>query len=288
MPLKNPSKSSQSVHAELHSHSTFSDGDFAPDVLAQRVAHAGVSVWSLTDHDTSEGCSVARKCAENLGIEFIDGIEISAFFGQSIHVLGYGFNPDSDAIREYSNRRLEMRRERMLRMVQTLNELGVDITFAQVEEEAAGADALTRPHLAKALVSRGTVSTVQEAFDTYLGDGKPAFAETPWPPVPEAIEVIHQAGGIAVLAHPGQYSHVVTASVFADWVGAGLDGVECHHPRHDKIDVRRYIEWADQAGILKTASSDYHGPDHRSQMELGEVEMPGDWMDAFLEAVRTK
>lgn len=273
------------ILAELHSHTTYSDGVFTPRELAERVAAAGVRVWSLTDHDTCQGCDEAATAASELDIEFIPGIEMSAYHGRSIHILGYGVDPHGEAIRAYSERRLRLRRVRMQKMVENLVELGIQITMKDVESSAGQADAFVRPHLARALVTLGEADSVQDAFERYLRDGGPVAVESTWPSVLQAIDIIHQAGGVAVSAHPGQYRDTIREPLFAEWVERGLDGVECMHPRHDEDDEARYLEWAERYGVLKTASSDYHGPDHRSQMPLGQVAICRTWLDGLKNAM---
>lgn len=257
------------IRAELHSHSIYSDGSYAPATLAQMCHDVGVTVWSLTDHDNCHGCAEAADAAKRLGIEFIPGIEISAFADRSIHILGYGVDPESAAIVGYSTRRLQARRERMRLMVARLNEIGVEVSFDRVVT-IAGQGAINRPHLAEAMVEVGAVASIDEAFDRFIGTGGPAYIETPWPTVPDAIELIGEAGGIAVLAHPGtnDRDHLI-----AEWVAAGLAGIEVRHPKHSAADEERYATMASNLGVFATASSDYHGPHHISQQHFGTVEV---------------
>lgn len=258
---------------------------YTPSELARKLADVDVEVWSLTDHDTCAGCEEAASSAAQYGIEFIPGIEMSAYHGRSIHILGYGVKPTSEAIRAYSKKRLRLRDVRMQEMVERLQDLEIEITMGDVEMAAGGADAFVRPHLAQALVHLGHCGSIQAAFDTYLHDGGPVAVESDWPAVPEAIDIIHRAGGVAVSAHPGQYEETIDEDLFAEWVSVGLDGVECHHPRHDATASARYLEWAERYSVLKTASSDYHGPDHRSQMALGQVSICRSWLDSLKNAI---
>lgn len=276
------SKSSASMthRAEIHSHSTASDGTHTPARVAQLCHQKGVEIWSLTDHDNCYGCAEARKAAESFGITFIPGIEISAFWGTSVHVLGYGMAPDGEVIEDYSRKRIESRRERMHAMIDRLDELGVEMTMEQVEA-CAESTVLGRPHLAAALAKTGQVNDVQDAFDRWLHTGGPAHVVTEWPGVTDAISLIQRAGGVAVIAHPGQYD---LDDAVEEWADAGLDGIEVVHPSHDRADSRRYRKLADQFGLLKTASSDFHGNRARSAY-FGRVPFPNDWLEAFLDAV---
>lgn len=258
------------IRAELHSHSTYSDGAFAPTTVAQMCHDAGVKVWSLTDHDNCRGCAEAAEAAASFGIEFIPGIEISAFADRSIHVLGYGVDPTSEAIISYSKRRLQARHDRMLLIIDRLAELGVEVPFEVVQRIAGDGGAIARPHLAQALVEVGAVESVQEAFDRWISNDGAAYVETPWPKVPDAIALIADAGGVAVLAHPGLYDR---DHLIPQWVDAGLAGIETVHPKHTAEDELRYTRIAGELGVMTTASSDYHGPDHISSQFFGAVEL---------------
>ncbi|MFW5967146.1 MAG: PHP domain-containing protein [Persicimonas sp.] len=265
---------------ELHTHSTASDGAFSPTELARRCARAGVDMWALTDHDNCYGCAEAAAAAEEHGIAFVPGIEMSSFAGRSVHVLGYGVDPDGAVIQEYAERRIEARRERTRTMIERLAQLGVEVEFERVVE-VAGSNVLGRPHLARALVETGAVSSIDEAFDRFLHDGGPAHVHTRWPSVEEAIELIERAGGVSVLAHPGQYD---LDEAIESWIEAGLDGIEVVHPSHLGADRRRYEALADRYDLLKTASSDFHG-NRGYGIALGEVDFPPSWLEAFQAAV---
>ena len=268
--------------AEIHTHSTASDGLHEPSDVAHLLSERDVAIWSLTDHDNCNGCGEARRAAETLGITFIPGIEMSAWEERSVHVLGYGVDPAGTTMRHYADKRLEMRRARMEKMVGRCRELGLDVTFDEVVEQA-GQGGLGRPHLARTLLENGEVDTIQHAFDDYIGTDGPAYVATKWPSVPRAIELIHEAGGIAVAAHPAKDGLVER---LPDWTGSGLDGVEIIHPAHHPGQVDRISALAEELGLLRTASSDFHGLDHDSANYFGQVDFPDDWLDAFLAACR--
>jgi hypothetical protein len=265
--------------AEIHSHSTSSDGEHAPADVARLCSEAGVEVWSLTDHDNCMGCAEAAEAAQEHQIHFIPGIEISAYEGESIHILGYGIAPEGPIIAEYSDRRLEMRRNRMERMVAACQELGASVDLERVFA-ISGEGGIGRPHLAKALVEAGHVDTEQQAFDRYIGYDQPAYRASTWPSVPEAIDIIHQAGGIAIAAHPGKKKN---AERIPDWVEQGLDGIEVVHPSHTRSQRDTLRRLGAELGVLRTASSDFHGTSHYSAKYFGDVEFPEAWLDAFLE-----
>lgn len=269
-------KSMPSVRAEIHSHSTHSDGTYNPVELAKKFAEAGVKLWALTDHDTCAGVEEARAAAQEASISFLSGIEVSAFEERSIHVLGYGVSPQ--VLEDFSQRRLNARFERMKVMVRKLQDMGVVISWGDVEKHF-GDGAVARPHLARAMVDVGAVKSAQEAFDRYIGADGPAYIETRWPTVTDAIDLIHEAGGAAVLAHPGRYhrDHLIEA-----WARHGLDGIETIHPTHKAADEERYQRMAEELELLTTGSNDYHGPDHDNGNSYGDLELPSKWVDALM------
>ncbi len=272
---------SKPVLTELHTHSTHSDGTYGVDDLAKAVAASGAKWWALTDHDTAAGCLDAGLAAQLHGIGFLPGVEISAWHHKSIHVLGLGIDPI--LLKDFQKRREVDRCDRMKTMVARLQNLGVNVTMDDVAAQA-GEGVLTRPHLARALVKLGQVDSIQSAFDRYLAAGAPAYVETDWPSVEEAIEIIHHCGGVAILAHPGIYD---ADSCISRWIDSGLDGIEVGHPKHTQAQTQAYLRIADQRMILKTASSDYHGPG-LGTVDLGVTGIPQDWLDELLAKIRAK
>ena len=197
-----PSPGGPARHIDLHLHSTASDGTNAPEVVVLAARDAGLQALALTDHDTVEGIAPAREAAERLGIELVAGVELSAYEAtDEIHVLGLHLS-ELDAMRESLTVFVDARRERAEGIVRLLNGLGARITFADVLAVARDA-AIGRPHIARALVENGWAMDLRDAFDRYLGAGRPAYLDKRRITIPEAIELIHRCGGIAVLAHPG-------------------------------------------------------------------------------------
>lgn len=266
---------------ELHTHSVESDGELEPDALAAACARHGVEVWALTDHDNCGGCQRAGRAASRHGIEFIPGIEISAYLERSIHVLGYGVAPDSDVLQELTARLRDARNRRMRTMLERLSELGVRVSLESVEREADGAP-LSRAHLAEVLVRDEHAETQDEAFDRWIGVGAPGYVPVGWPGVPEAIERIHAAGGAAILAHPGRYD---VDEQIADWIAAGLDGIEVGHPRHSSRQERQYRSLAEEYDLVATASSDFHGWGHDSADSFGDIHLERRNLRALREAM---
>ncbi len=272
---------------EIHTHSTVSDGVFSPAALAAFLKRCGVQLWALTDHDTSEGCAEAAEAAAEHGIRFIPGMEISAQQdGQSIHVLGYGFDPQHPEILAYGERMGRARAQRMEAMRERICELGFEITAEEVASFSERG-VLGRPHIARAMLKRGYVETVQEAFDLYLADGQPAYVGMDWIGVDQAIGLLRSAGGLVVLAHPARYE---LGKHLERWVSLGLAGLEVRHPSHQLVDEGRLGALCDRFGLLKTASSDFHGSEApREELDeyCGRVNFPPVWQDAFLEALAT-
>lgn len=274
------------ILAELHTHSTASDGELAPAALAQRVAEVGAKVWSLTDHDTCRGCLEAAEAASALGVQFIPGVEISAYLnGRSIHVLGYGVDPLDEGFESFLNLRRRQREDRMGLMIERAQALGLKVTPQDVEAIAAGAS-LTRPHLARALVANGQAASIQEAFDRWLAEGKPAYVENSPLTVPEAIACIKRAGGVAILAHPGIYD---ADEHIAGWVHqAGLDGVEVAHPSHSEERAAAYLKMTSWLGVLATRSSDFHGESVRPDRQLGRCLLDQAVLDELVALIATR
>lgn len=247
---KNPANT---LRIELHSHSTQSDGLYTPTQLAQRMQESGVVGWALTDHDTTSGCAEAARASKEHGIGFVPGIEISAQAGRTIHVLGLGIEPE--LLIDYGRARRSDRVQRMEAMATRAIELG--LLEEGVQKYLLNHESPGRPHLAKALVDAGVVSSVPEAFEKYLKPGAKLYIESPWPSVSDAISTIKSAHGVSVLAHPGKDR--VEEAELALWAEQGLDGVEVMHPSHTENDIARYQRAANLLGILKSASTDYHG-----------------------------
>lgn len=264
-------------YIDLHLHSTQSDGTFSPTQVVQRAAELGLSAISLTDHDSVAGVQEAQDVGQNIGVEVIPGIELSAQeAGIDIHILGYFIDPANSDLLAYLQKFQDARHNRAEKIVARLNRLGVRITMAHVLHKARDAT-IGRPHVADVLVAEGFVFSHDHAFQKYLGYGKPAyqpkFVLTP----SEAVEVIHAAGGLASLAHPVLYRR---DALIPNLIKQGLDGIEVMHVKHDHADVRRYSDMAKHHGLLSTGGSDCHG-DGRGQAVMGTVRVPLTFLDAM-------
>lgn len=249
------------VRIDLHSHTTASDGSLIPEELVRLAKQQGVATLAVTDHDTVAGLSRAVAEGRQAGVDIIPGIEISCLYGETeLHILGYFINPDDPLLKPALTRYLASREERNPRIVQRLQELGCDLTYAEVKE-AAGAATVGRPHIAQALVRRGYVNSVSEAFDRYLADDAPAYIPRLLPSPAEAIGLIRQIGGIPVLAHPAYTSRLKEPfeQVCETLKGLGLLGIEAIYSSHSRQQTDRYRSISNNQGLLVTGGSDFHG-----------------------------
>lgn len=242
--------------ADLHLHSQFSDGTFAPEEIAAHAKRHELRAIALTDHDTVEGCERTATACAAAGIEFITGTELTAEHnGHELHVLAYLVDPRSPRLITEIAKFQTVRQARIREMVARLNELNipldVEAVFALANCRSPG-----RPHVARAMVKARLCGTLDEAFERFLKKGRPAWVPKAKMSALEAIELIHQAGGLAVMAHPGLNR---TDESIPDLVAAGLDGIECFHTKHNASTAERYQRLAREHGLLITGGSDCHG-----------------------------
>lgn len=259
-------------YIDLHCHSTASDGTLAPAEVVKLAHESGLSALALTDHDTVAGIASAAAAAGAVGIDFLPGIEISCQFPHpgTMHLLGYGVDPESAVLKDLSRRLIEARDNRNPKIVRRLNELGVAITMEEVED-VAGGDVVGRPHIAAVLVRKGYSGSTKTAFDKYLGTTGSAYFDKERLSPRQAIEMICQSGGLSVLAHPVQLRASNDAEfdrIVKDLVDLGLGGLEVIHSDHDAGMVERYSDLADRYGLLQTGGSDFHGG-NKQDIRLG-------------------
>jgi hypothetical protein len=248
--------------ADLHTHTTASDGTQSPADNVRLAAEAKLAVVAITDHDTVSGVKEAQAAGERIGVQVVPGVEISTTAGgQDIHVLGYGIDVDDSQLLARLQQLRETRDRRNELLLERLGGLGMPLTMEDVRAEAAAVkrkdDTIGRPHIAAALLRRGYVSTVQEAFDRYLAKGGAAYVEVPRIAPETAIAWIREAGGAPVLAHPGLYEDDELVERLAR--DGGLAGIEAYHADHGPEEERKYAALADRYGLLVTAGSDFHG-----------------------------
>jgi predicted metal-dependent phosphoesterase TrpH len=254
---------------DLHSHTTASDGTFSPAQLVEEALRVGLKILGITDHDTFSGYDQALPLARQAGLELVCGIELSTkLHAHSVHLLGYFLNEQHPGLVEFKAwiRDLqESRRERNVRLVARLRELGLDITME--EAEARGGGMTGRPHFARLLVEKGYVSNMQQAFDDYLDESAKGYVTRREPQFAEAAQRIRQAGGIASLAHPIRLREDL-AGVLPQLCADGLTAIEVYHSDHSPTQTGLYLKLAAQNGLMVTGGSDFHGA-AKPEIQLG-------------------
>lgn len=271
------------VFADLHTHTDASDGVLSPTALVRRAAKCGIEVLSVTDHDTVGGLEPALGAAEETGIHVVVGIELSVTLdGEEIHVLAYGFEPGHAGLRRHLEAMKEARRTRAREIVQRLRDQGLDVEDDRLRAAIGSAGAVGRPHVAAALVRGGHVDTPGEAFERYLGRGKPGYVAKPAFAADNALALIHDAGGVGVLAHPG---HWTSGTQVRRLVDAGLDGLETRHPSHDASLRGYYDRLARGYDLFTTGGSDYHGRTDEEETHFGTVGMSRSAWERFRTAI---
>lgn len=259
---------------DLHSHSHVSDGEHAPAEVLRRAAEAKVTVLALTDHDTVAGLGEADVAAKQLGLTLVPGIEISAELNRrEVHVLGHFIRPDDAALTGRLDEARAKRRTRMQEMVARLNGLGLPVQMADVDRIAGNAQ-LCRPHLARALLERGLVTSVQQAFERYLADDKPGHVTREKISAAEAVALIRGAGGTAAIAHPGLSK--VNRLELEELRAAGLDGLEVYHSDHPPSMRDKLLGISAELGLVPTAGSDFHGELVAPHRKLGTAQTKTD------------
>lgn len=241
--------------ADLHCHTIFSDGTMTPEQLLCLAKEIGLSAISITDHDTIEAYSQAPKIAKKLGILLGSGVEFSSVFQRmSVHILGYDFDLNHPAIAKLCARHEQRRTLRNKAILDHLARLGMPIS----EEEllSIGEKTVGRPHIAKLMVEKGYVSSIKEAFNLYIGDGKPCYESGEGISVQETLDVIHQGKGKAFIAHPHLLDH---SRKIKELLKYPFDGIECHYAKFPPEQEKRWIQMAKERGLLISGGSDFHG-----------------------------
>lgn len=259
-------------NADLHCHSTCSDGTLSPSAAAARAHARGVDLWALTDHDVVDGLAEAAAAARGLGLAFLTGVEISvSFAGETIHIVGLGFDADDAALRAGIARTRGGRRERAQEMSDGLAAVGICGAFDGTLRCVGNPELISRTHFARWLVERGVCADTAEVFRRYLVEGKPGFVAHRWASLGDAVRWIVDAGGIAVIAHPARYSRLAPSAEFAlfsEFVTHGGRGVEVVTSAHSGADATRYAGMAREFGLLASRGSDFHAPGE-SRAEFG-------------------
>jgi hypothetical protein len=258
---------------DLHTHSNASDGSLSPRELVRYAKEQGLAALALTDHDTIDGLAQAAAAGAEFDLEVIPGVEISAKHPQgSMHILGYFLDYQSDLLAKRLEVLKKARKDRNPQIIAKLNQHGIPVTMAQVEGLSGGGQ-VGRPHIAQAIYQLGAVKTFQEAFDLYLGNNGLAYVSKFRFPPHEAIGMIRDAQGLAVLAHPftlGLHTAETLGPLLEELMGLGLAGVECYYPEHSAEQQALYLTLARKLGLLITGGSDFHG-DIKPDIHLGRI-----------------
>ena len=267
---------------DLHVHSDRSDGRAPPADVIKAAKEKGLEVVALTDHDTIAGLGEAMIAAASLDVAFVPGIEFSCYDETgSTHLLGYFIDPSHPPLVEYLREAREKRVSRAAAIVERLNRLGIGLKLEAVVAQASPDGLIARPHVARALVDGGWVNSYVEAFNRFLAAGQPAYLPTWRLPPAEGIRRIHEAGGLAVLAHGGKTHSDATVGQLAD---DGLDGLEILHPEHGVVEISRLRRVAAELGLLETGGSDWHGPHDGRRGQLASQPVPYEWYLRLKEA----
>jgi predicted metal-dependent phosphoesterase TrpH len=258
------------MFADLHLHTRYSDGTYTPRELVEQAVRQNLVAIALTDHDTVEGCAETATACREAGIEFFPATELTAELdGHELHLLAYGIDPLDPPLLAAMRQFQTARQDRIREMVRRLNQLGIPLNSREVLN-LAGCHSPGRPHVARALVGARVCSSPDEAFERFLKRGRPAWASKFKIAAPDAIALIHAAGGLAVMAHPGLNR---IDSLLPDLAAAQLDGLECFHSKHSPASAQHYLDLAKKLGLLATGGSDCHGLAKGTPL-IGSVRLP--------------
>lgn len=267
------------VTADLHTHSTASDGQYTPSELVRLAQSRGIGVLALTDHDTLDGLEEAVQAGNALGLRVVPGVELGAREHRNLHILGYQVRLDAPELQKMCAELKRGRDERKYRMIAFLREKGVVLSLAEVEE-LAGGEIIARPHFAQAMVRRGYVQTTREAFDRYLDTEEYQRIERPKPDARTCVETIKGAGGKVSLAHPYQVGldDVSLETLVKKLAGYGLDALECYYPKHTPEQQAFYLRLAQKYHLHMTGGSDFHGERVKPDISLAKIPLELGWL----------
>lgn len=266
------------LNADLHCHSVVSDGTLSPEELAARAHANGVELWALTDHDEIGGQHRARQAALALGMPYLTGTEISVTFaGKTVHIVGLGFDPEDAALAEGLRKTRGGREERAREMADGLAKVGIKGAYEGALHYVGNPELISRTHFARHLVDAGVCNDTSEVFRRFLTEGKPGFVPHRWAQLGEAVRWVTQAGGVAVIAHPGRYGFTPNEeyALFSEFKTHGGRGVEVVTGSHTTSEYVKYADMAIEFDMLASRGSDFHSPDE-SHADLGSLPyLPG-------------
>ena len=272
------------LNADLHCHSTVSDGTLEPEQLAARAKANGVELWALTDHDDVGGQHRARAAAQALGLPYLCGVEISVTFaGLTVHIVGLGIDPDHPQLVQGLAQTRGGRERRAREMAEQLAAVGIPGAFEGALKYVGNPQLISRTHFARYLVEIGVCHDTHDVFRRFLSEGKPGFVEHRWAALGDAVRWIVQAGGVAVIAHPARYAHASPTheyALFEEFKAHGGQAVEVVTGSHSSAETARYAELAREFGLAASRGSDFHSPDE-SHCDLGALP----WLEGRLTPV---
>ena len=266
------------LNADLHCHSVVSDGTLTPEALAQRAHANGVELWALTDHDEIGGQHRAADAARALGMKYLTGVEISVtFIGQTVHIVGLGFDADNEQLGTGLRQTRGGRKERAMEMSDGLAKVGIKGAYEGALQFVGNPELISRTHFARFLVESGVCKETNEVFRKFLTEGKPGFVPHRWANLKDAVTWISEAGGVAVIAHPARYKFSPNEefALFTEFKAHGGRGVEVVTGSHTAAEYLTYADMANEFGLVASRGSDFHSPDE-SHTELGTLPfLPG-------------
>ncbi len=266
------------LNADLHCHSVVSDGTLTPEALAARAAANGVELWALTDHDEIGGQHRAMAAAREAGMKYLTGTEISVTFaGQTVHIVGLGFDPDDASMRQGLTATRGGRGERAKEMAEGLARVGIHGAYEGALQHVGNPELISRTHFARFLVDSGVCRDTHEVFRRFLTEGKPGFVPHRWASLGDAVAWITRAGGVAVIAHPARYAFTANEeyALFTEFKTHGGQAVEVVTGSHTAAEYVKYAETAREFGLAASRGSDFHSPDE-SHTDLGQLPyLPG-------------
>lgn len=262
--------------ADLHLHTTASDGTWTPEELVEEARKAGLSAIAISDHDTTQGIHDAKRVAPP-DLQVIPGIELSTSTveGEEVHILGLWINPGYEPLQQTLADLREERVSRVHAIIERLASLEIHLEYEDILK-FAHEDVVSRSHIAAAMVEKGVVGSKQEAFERYIGQGQPAYVMRHKLTLEEAVRLILESGGVPVLAHPGLLKDL---SILPQLIQAGLVGIEVVHHSHSKEQTNRFMQVAKEHGLLPSGGSDCHGPGGKDAIYLGRYSIPWQWME---------
>jgi len=263
---------------DLHIHTTCSDGQLSPVEVIKLALDKKLKAVSITDHDTFEAYKLAKPIADELGVELIPGVEVTTVFKEKeSHILAYYFETDTNYFADFLSEQKLSRRNRIKGIIKTLKSNNIDIEYDEVWAGANGGN-LGRPHVAKILVEKGYVSNFNEAFKMYLSNEKLGDIESNYPTSEEAIQMIKNVGGAAILAHPGR---LYSSEEVEEFIELGIDGIECIHPSHNHRRQKYYTDLCVSNGLLQTGGSDYHGNYETGHSNVGIIAIADKYVESM-------